>query len=201
MTGRQVEQHGKHGIPSGAGSTAGSLSRRGLTVKTLVLLRHGKAKSDSPDGDHGRELNKRGRRQAAAIGAYIGQEIGIPDAIITSDATRAETTAEIAAEAMGYVGDLTIVPQIYDADLTTLLAVVRSILDSVDIALVVGHNPGFEEVAAALTGVDEDDVLLPTSSYAHITFDIDTWDNARRGTGRLEGVVTPDDLPEDEDDE
>jgi phosphohistidine phosphatase len=167
-------------------------------VKTLVLLRHGKAQADSPDGDHSRELNKRGRRQAAAIGRYIGREIGIPDAIITSDATRAEITAEIAAEAMGYVGDLTLVPQIYDADVTTLLAVVRSILDDVNIALVVGHNPGFEETAAALAGIDEDDVLLPTAAYAHITFDTDSWDNARKGTGRWEGIMAPKDLPEEE---
>jgi phosphohistidine phosphatase len=170
-------------------------------VKTLVLLRHGKAHADSPEGDHARELNKRGRRQAAAIGRYIGREIGMPDAIITSNATRAEITAEIAAEAMGYVGDLTIVPHIYDASLNTLLAVVRSILDSVDFALVVGHNPGFEEVAAALAGIDEDDVLLPTASYAHITFDIDTWDNARKGTGHLVEIITPKDLPEEDEEE
>ena len=169
-------------------------------MKTLVLLRHGKAKSDSPDGDHARELNKRGRRAAAAIGRYIGSEIGIPDAIISSDAIRAETTAELAAEAMGYVGDLTIVPQIYEADVNTLLAVVRSILDTVDTALVVGHNPGFEEVAAALAGVDEDEVLLPTAAFAHITFDTDSWDNARRGSGSWVGITTPDDLPEDEED-
>ena len=49
-----------------------------------------------------------------------------------------------------------------------------------------------------LAGIDEDDVLLPTSAYAHITFDTDTWDNARKGTGRWEGIMTPDDLPEDE---
>jgi phosphohistidine phosphatase len=170
-------------------------------VKTLVLLRHGKAQADSPEGDHARELNKRGRRQAAAMGRYIGREIGIPDAIITSDAARAEITAEIAAEAMGYVGDLTLVPQIYEADVNTLLAVVRSILDNVDSALVVGHNPGFEEVAAALAGIDEDDVLLPTAAYAHITFDADSWDGARKGTGRWEGIMTPKDLPEEEEEE
>lgn len=167
-------------------------------MKTLVLLRHGKAQADSPEGDRARELNKRGRRQAAAMGSYIGRELGIPDAIITSDASRAEITAEIAAEAMGYVGDLTLVPQIYDANVNTLLAVVRSILDNVDFALVVGHNPGFEEVAAALSGIDEDDVLLPTAAYAHITFDTDSWDDARKGTGHFVGTMSPKELPEEE---
>lgn len=167
-------------------------------MKTLVLLRHGKAQAESPEGDHARELKKRGRREAAAMGRYIGREIGMPDAIITSDAARAEVTAELAAEAMGYVGDLTLVPQIYDANVTTLLAVVRSILDDVDTALLVGHNPGFEEVAAALAGIDEDDVLLPTAAYAHITFDTDSWDQAQKGTGQWIGIMTPKDLPADE---
>lgn len=170
-------------------------------VKTLILLRHGKAQPDEPEGDHARVLTKRGRRQAAAIGSYIGREIGIPDAIITSDAARAEITAELAAEAMGYVGDLTLVPHLYAADVNTLLAAIRSILESVDTALVVGHNPGFEEVAAALAGIDEDDVLLPTAAFAHITFDTENWDNARRGTGHWEGIVTPKDLPAEDGEE
>lgn len=198
MAGLRVERCDEPGIPSRIDTKAGSLSRRGHNVKTLVLLRHGKAQADSLEGDHARELNKRGRRQAAAMGSYIGREIGIPDAIITSDASRAEITAEIAAEAMGYVGDLTLVPQIYDADVNTLLAVVRSILDDVDSALVVGHNPGFEEVAAALAGIDEDDVLLPTAAYAHITFDTDSWDNVRRGTGNWVGIMSPKELPADD---
>lgn len=167
-------------------------------MKTLILMRHGKAQPDAPHGDEARELIKRGKKQAAAIGRHIGATIGLPDAVISSDAARAEETAVIAAEAMGYVGDLTLVPHIYEADVNTLLAVVRSILQEVEMALVVGHNPGFEEVAAALTGTDEDDVLLPTAAYAHITFDADSWDEARKGSGTLVGIMTPKQLPSEE---
>jgi phosphohistidine phosphatase len=160
-------------------------------MKTLLILRHGKAQRDAPEGDHARELTERGRQASALVGGYIASEIGVPDAMLTSDATRAQQTAEAVAEALGYNGTLTVVPQIYNAELNTLLALVRSILDDVDFAILVGHNPGFEEVAAALAGIDEDDVRLPTAGFAHLQFDVDQWDEARKGTGRWLGVITP----------
>ena len=160
-------------------------------MKTLLILRHGKAQPDAPDGDHARELTDRGARDSQAIGDYIRQVAGTPDAIITSDAQRALQTAEIVADATGYDGELTLVPRIYQADLRTLLALVRSILDEVDTALVCGHNPGFEELVAALAGIDEDDVRLPTAAVAHLEFDVPRWDDAREGTARWRGIVSP----------
>lgn len=160
-------------------------------MKTLLVLRHGKAQRDKPDGDRARSLTERGEYDAGTMGYYIVDNIGMPDAILTSDATRAEQTAERAGIAMEYSGKLTIVPQIYDADLRVLQALVRSILDEVDSAVIVGHNPGFEELAASLAGIDEDDVRLPTAGLAHIEFDVEKWDEVRPGTGRWRGIVTP----------
>ncbi len=160
-------------------------------MKTLLILRHGKTQSDAPAGDHARELTERGHRNAAAMGAYIHNLVGTPDAIITSDATRALQTAEIVAEAVGFQTPLTVVPRIYAAELNTLLALVRSILDEVDTAIIVGHNPGFEELAEALAGNHDEGVRLPTAGLALLEFDIERWDAARKGTGRLREVATP----------
>lgn len=161
-------------------------------MKTLLILRHGKAQPDAPNGDRARDLLVRGRRDSEAIGAYVGETIGAPDAIFTSDAQRALHTARLVARAVGFDEEqLMIVPQIYGADLRTLLALVRSILDEVDTALLTGHNPGFEELTAALAGIDEDDVRLPTAALAHIEFDVDRWDDAQQGTGRLIAITTP----------
>jgi phosphohistidine phosphatase len=160
-------------------------------MKTLLILRHGKAQPDMPKGDHARDLTERGERDADTMGFYIIDNIGMPDAILTSDATRAEQTAERAGIAMGYTGKLTIVPQIYEAELRILQALVRSILDEVDMALLVGHNPGSEELAASLAGIDEDDVRLPTAGLAHVEFDVERWDDVRPGNGRWRGIVTP----------
>lgn len=160
-------------------------------MKTLLILRHAKTQPDAPAGDHARELTERGLRNAAAMGAYIHILTGAPDAIITSDATRALQTAEIVAPAVGFTGSTTVEPRIYGADVETLLALVRSILDEVNCAMIVGHNPGFEDLAEALAGNHDGGVRLPTSGLAVLEFDADRWDAVRRGTGRLREVATP----------
>lgn len=161
-------------------------------MKTLLILRHGKAQPDTPaGGDRARKLTKRGRRDAAAMGAHILATIGTPDAIITSDAARARQTAELAAEALDFSQPLTIEPSVYAADLPDLLAVLRAIPDDVDTALLVGHNPGFEELTAALASRDEEEVTLPTAALARIDLDVSRWDGVEKGTGVLRGITTP----------
>jgi phosphohistidine phosphatase len=160
-------------------------------MKTLLILRHGKTQQYSPRGDHARELTERGRRNSRTMGEYIRGLTGTPDAIITSDAVRSVQTAEIVAPATGFTGELTIDPRIYEADLPTLLALVLEIPNDVAIALLVGHNPGFEELSGALAGIDPDDVRLPTAGLAHVEFDDDAWDRAFNGSGRLRGIMTP----------
>jgi phosphohistidine phosphatase len=160
-------------------------------MKTLLILRHAKTQSDAPAGDRARELTERGHRNAAAMGAYIHNLSGIPDAIITSDATRARQTAEIVALAVDFTAPLTVEPRLYAADPDTLLAAVRRIPDEVQTAIIVGHNPGFEELAAALAGNPEHEVHLPTSGLAVLEFDVERWESVRAGGGRLREVATP----------
>jgi phosphohistidine phosphatase len=160
-------------------------------MKTLLVLRHAKTQSDAPAGDHARKLTERGQRNAAAMGAYIHTLIGTPDAIITSDATRARQTAEIVATAVDFAAPLTVEPGIYAADLDALLAVVRRIPDEARSAIIVGHNPGFEELAEALTGNHDPGIRLPTSGLAFFEFGVERWDAVRAGTGRLREVATP----------
>lgn len=160
-------------------------------MKTLLILRHAKTQSDAPAGDHTRELTERGHRNAAAMSAHIHKVIGTPDAIITSDATRARQTAVIVAPAVGFTAPLSVEPRMYGGDLDTLLAVVRHISDDVQTAIIVGHNPGFEELAAALAGNPEHGVRLPTSGLALIELDVAGWDSVRAGSGHLREVATP----------
>jgi phosphohistidine phosphatase len=125
------------------------------------------------------------------MGAYIHNLPRPPDAIISSDATRALQTAEVVAAAGNIAAPLTVEPRIYAADLDTLLAVVRRIPDAVNSAMIVGHNPGFEELAEALAGNHHEGIRLPTSGLALLEFDVERWDAVREGTGRLREVVTP----------
>ena len=158
-------------------------------MKTLLILRHAKTQPDAPHGDRARELTARGHRDAAAMAAHIARTFGPPDAIVTSDARRALQTAEIVADAVGFTAPLTIEPRIYAAEASTLLDVVRGLPNAAGRVILVGHNPGFEELAEALAD-DDAAVRLPTSGLAHMELDIPAWSAVDRGTGRLRAVST-----------
>ena len=159
-------------------------------MKTLLILRHAKAQPDAPAGDHARALTTRGRRNATAIGGHLDDTSGRPDAIVTSDAQRALQTAELVAEATDFTSALTLEPRLYGAGLDTLVQVVRSLPDEAGSALLVGHNPGLEELVAALAPT-EDPVALPTAALAQIELDVARWSEVELGTGRLSEVITP----------
>ena len=158
-------------------------------MKTLLILRHAKTQPDAPTGDHARQLTERGHQDAASMATYIENQFGTPDAIVTSDARRAMQTAEIVSNGVGFAAPLTLEPRIYAAGLETLLDVVRGLPDSASRVVLVGHNPGFEELAAALSS-DDAAVRLPTSALAHLEFAVPRWHAVQPGSGRLREVAT-----------
>jgi phosphohistidine phosphatase len=159
-------------------------------MKSLLLLRHAKTQPDAPAGDHARHLTKRGERDARTIAEHIRVTTGAPEAIATSDARRAVQTAEIVAPIIGFISPLTVEPRIYAADLDTLLDVVRELPDTADRVILVGHNPGFEELTAALVGADQDEIRLPTSGLAHLAFEVSRWADVGEGTGTLRELTS-----------
>jgi phosphohistidine phosphatase len=158
-------------------------------MKTLLILRHAKTQPDAPNGDHARHLTERGLQDAERMAAYIKDSFGILDAIVTSDARRAMQTAEIVANGVGSTSPPTVEPRIYAAGLDTLLGVVRELPDDADRVILVGHNPGFEELAEALSSGDED-VRLPTSAFAHLEFEMPSWAAVQPGSGQLREIAT-----------
>jgi phosphohistidine phosphatase len=160
-------------------------------MKTLLVLRHAKAKPDAPVGDRLRALTDRGRRDATTIGGHLHSLVGTPDAIVTSDSRRALQTAELAAAASGFDSPLTVEPVIYDGDLDDLAKVVRRLPDTADCVVIVGHNPGFQELIDLLT---EDDIVidhLPTAGLAHLEHDGKRWRDLAPGTCRFRGMTSP----------
>jgi len=160
-------------------------------MKTLLLLRHGKAEASAPGGDHERALKKKGRNDSASVGTHLASMGKVPDLVVSSDARRAEETARLAAEAAGYKAHLKLEPDIYAADLDTLLDVVHKLPDKANSVLMVGHNPGFEELAAALASEGTQPPHLATCGLAILEFSTDHWKSARPGSGHLAGVYNP----------
>jgi len=125
------------------------------------------------------------------MGAFIGERIGRPEAIVSSDAHRARQTAELAAEAMGFDAPIVFDRAVYDAGPGDLIEVVQSLPEAAAAALLVGHNPGMETLVAFLAGSE---VRLPTAGLAHLTLDIEHWADAGARSGRLLASYTPKEL-------
>lgn len=160
-------------------------------MKTLLVLRHAKTQPDAPAGDHARALTERGHRDAATIATHIRNVIGTPDAIVTSDATRARQTATIVATALQFPSPPIEEPRIYNADVGTLMSVVRSLPEETTTVIIIGHNPGFEELAASLGSDSGEDVRLPTAGLAILDFDVTSWSEIQPGSGKVREITSP----------
>lgn len=160
-------------------------------MKQLTLLRHAKSVQDpSYAVDRERPLAERGRGDAEAMGRFFAQAEVVPELIASSPAARARQTAELLARTAGYSAGIRWEEAVYAAGPDALLAVVRGLPDQVERALLIGHNPGFEELAALLIGT-ECGVTLPTAAAAHFEIDVDRWSEVCAGAGRLQWLITP----------
>jgi phosphohistidine phosphatase len=152
-------------------------------MKTLLILRHAKSSWNGPvRDDHERPLNDRGVRDAPRVGAMLRDHGLIPDVIVSSDAVRARLTAEAVVDAAGYSGQILLDRQLYLADPADILSVLRDVPENADIVMIVGHNPGLEDLVELLTGEAHD---MPTAALARVVLPVDSWrglDLATRGS-------------------
>ena len=177
-------------------------------MKRLLLLRHAKAERDSDEGDHGRKLNARGRDDAARIGALLHVKGWAPDCVLSSAAARTvETWKQLSAE-LPEAPEPEFLEGLYLASWKSMLNVIRHHADD-DAAtlLVVGHNPGLEELALALAhkpgNAEAREALaamrdkFPTCALAAFDCDIAHWRELAPGGCALAAFVRAKDLKED----
>ena len=166
-------------------------------MKTLLVLRH--AKSDQAAGsrsDHDRPLNDRGRRDAPRMARRLADAGLTPDRIVCSTAVRARETAALFVEATGFGGPVDHHQRLYLAPVPEILAVLASLDAATVRPLLVGHNPGLEELLAALTGWEGH---LPTAALARVELPIADWTELRDSPrGRFVDLWTPKDSFADE---
>lgn len=142
-------------------------------MKTLLLLRHAKSSwKDTDLDDHDRPLNKRGKRDAPRMGQLLRDEQLLPDLIVCSSAKRTWRTAELVAEAAGYRGETRITSDAYEASAAKLLTLIQSFTDSAQRILLIGHNPGLEELLEQLTGQYRP---LSTAALARLEIPCEKW--------------------------
>ena len=158
-------------------------------MKTLLLLRHAKSDwNDSSLRDFDRPLAERGERDAPQIGKALRKRGPLPDLIISSPAARAKATVEAVTSAAGLSLEVKFDEVVYGASSPELIKLVRALPDTTLCALLVGHNPGFEDLVGRLSGNRE---RMPTAALACIEFQIDHWADVNDGEGRLAWLLTP----------
>ena len=170
-------------------------------MKILTLLRHAKSGwSDPVARDFDRPLNPKGRRAARTIGREMRARGLEFDAVIASPAVRVVETLRDVGEGYGRELAAEQDQDLYLASPAMLLDRIHHVDDAVERLLVVGHNPGLEQLVLLLAGSDatglmgELEVKYPTATIAEIRLEIDHWADVRAGGGTLTRFIRPRDL-------
>jgi phosphohistidine phosphatase len=156
-------------------------------VGTLVLLRHGKSDWSGGEPDHLRPLARRGRRQVPEAGRWLADHLGVIDLAIVSPAKRTRETWGLAAAALDAPPPVREDPRVYAASPRSLLDVLGEVPEEAATVVLVGHNPGMEDLVATLTGRS---VPMPTSALAVIGLP-GAWSDAGRTTADLKAHGRP----------
>jgi len=166
-------------------------------MRRLMLLRHAKTERAGPgERDRDRKLMKRGRSDAPSIGAYMAHHGLIPDVALVSPAKRAQETWALAAPAFARAPRTVSDERIYNASPDALIAVLGEARKAHTL-LLVGHNPGLQDLAAQLIASGDVEMReqlkekLPTSGLVVIDLPIDDWSLIHPHAGRLERFVSP----------
>ena len=165
-------------------------------MRRLMLLRHAKAVPQGTLADENRPLTERGHSDTAKIAEFAASRELVPDLALVSPAIRTRETWDLFAPRLPAQPMLRIEPRLYAASAERILSLVRETPADVRTLLLVGHNPGLEDLARTLTGSGDTNALMrfggamPTASLAVIDLG-GGWTNLQPRTSRLEFFVTP----------
>ena len=165
----------------------------------LLIMRHAKSAwdTDAPT-DFERPLSNRGKRDAPRMGIWMSTQGLRPDHVVSSPATRAKKTASLACKELDIPKtEINWDHRIYGAELNTLLTILEEQPQHASMVLMVGHNPGMDELISYLWGDDiqlpPDGNLMPTATLAHLTMP-DDWRTLEYGCADLCSLTRPKEL-------
>ena len=154
---------------------------------TLILMRHAKSDQASGEADIDRELNPRGARQAPEAGQWLASNIGEIDLAVVSPANRARATWNLASAELNEQPLTWIDRRVYNASVTDLLDVVHELPENARTVVIVGHNPGIEELASLLTNGS---LPMSTAAIAVLGSDV-AWSSAGESSAVLRAAEKP----------
>lgn len=157
--------------------------------RELLIMRHAKSDWDNPMlTDFERTLNNRGRKAAPRMGQWLKEQGLTPDWVVSSPAVRTRQTVQLVCGELGITDAANHWEQgIYEASLPTLLQVLADCPSTAQRVLLVGHNPGLEQLVKHLAESFPDIPplnIMPTAALAHFQLPAD-WQTLNAGCGQL----------------
>ena len=163
----------------------------------IYLLRHAKSSWDDPKLlDHERPLAKRGRKAVALLREHVRESGVAPDLVLCSSAVRAIETLEGVRKGLPPGTRVEVEAGLYAADAGSLLGRLRRLPEETGSVMLVGHNPGIEDLAVELAGGGDPDARTaleakyPTGGLATLAFD-GPWRELDPAGATLEAFVVP----------
>lgn len=167
-------------------------------MKNLLLLRHAKSSWDEPAlDDHDRPLSARGVRAARWIASHLRERQLRPELVLSSSARRARQTLDAVQSVLDDAVDVQVDDELYGASANALVERLRIIDASIASVMVIGHNPGLEDLAVDLAGDGDPTALkqlhtkFPTAALAVLDLDHSEWARLGTGLGYLREIVLP----------
>jgi phosphohistidine phosphatase len=165
-------------------------------VKRLWLLRHAKSSWDDPDlPDPDRPLAPRGRQAAELLAAHLAASDVRPGVVLCSSSLRTRQTLAAILSALGDALEIRIERELYGAGAAQLLERLRRLPSRASSAMLIGHNPGIQDLALALAaegpalaGLRE---KYPTGALAGLEIEAGRWRDVDNGTATAATLVTP----------
>lgn len=163
--------------------------------RELLVLRHAKAsRSADVASDYDRPLTRRGRRDAPRIARWLKTRELVPDLVVASPARRARETAELVLDELALPAEAVRWDErAYDADVTALLHVLADAAGQARRVLLVGHNPGLEDLVRHLGGATAPEPrkgkFFPTCALARLVVG-SPWTALRAGGEPVAEIVS-----------
>lgn len=165
--------------------------------RQLVLVRHAKSAWDDPTlSDHDRPLATRGRRALPRLQSHLASLGREPDVVLCSSSRRTRDTLAGVRSAFPRAITVEVEERLYGASAGDLLGRLRNVDEAARCVVVIGHNPGLQDLAVLLAGGGDDDASaqlqrkFPTAAAVTISVDGD-WADLGIGASRIESLFTP----------
>ena len=167
-------------------------------MKRISVLRHAKSRYDEPElDDVDRPLSDRGWKAAARIGRELGSRGMRFDLVVASPAVRVRETVEGLERAFDLPHPIHFEERLYLAGKSTLIEIIRALPEAVCSPLLIGHNPGLEQLLLELSYDGEGGLRekiaakYPTAAFAIVELPSESWDRIEPGSGRIVELILP----------